>query len=106
MTPTESLLTVPLPDVGRLLPRQQMAIDCALCARPLGGSGRVLGEVRHRGLLFRLWVCAAGCRPTASAVAATWDGKGRTYEGRLVTSSPLPVPDATGPRRARPSGRP
>ncbi|BCM68730.1 MULTISPECIES: hypothetical protein [Streptomyces] len=50
-----------LPDVARLRPRQQMAMECALCARPLGGSGRVLGEVRHRGLLFRLWVCLRDC---------------------------------------------
>ncbi|MFB0615524.1 hypothetical protein [Streptomyces sp. AGS-58] len=49
------------PDIAQLLPRQQMAIDCAVCARPLGGSGRVLAEVRHRGLPFRLWVCVIGC---------------------------------------------
>ncbi|MBL1105563.1 hypothetical protein JK361_13360 [Streptomyces sp. 5-8] len=51
-----------LPDVARLGPRQQMALDCAVCARPLGASGRVLCELRHRGLLFRLWVCTPGCQ--------------------------------------------
>ncbi|MET9446150.1 hypothetical protein [Streptomyces cinerochromogenes] len=56
-----------LPDVARLRPRQQMAMECALCARPLGASGRVLGEVRHRGQLFQLWVCLLGCQGGASA---------------------------------------
>ncbi|MEU3826077.1 hypothetical protein GT045_33860 [Streptomyces sp. SID486] len=64
-----------LPDVARLRPRQQMAIDCALCARPLGTSGRVLGEVRHRGLLFRLWVCFLGCQSAAPSVTGTWAGE-------------------------------
>ncbi|MFF9771789.1 hypothetical protein ACIGXF_06625 [Streptomyces sp. NPDC053086] len=66
-----------LPDVGRLRPRQQMAIDCALCARPLGASGRVLGEVRYRGLLFRLWVCVLGCQAAASGRVTAWDGEAR-----------------------------
>lgn len=61
-----------LPDFARLRPRQQMAMECALCARPLGTSGRVLGEVRHRGLPFRLWVCVLGCQTAApAAVSAT-----------------------------------
>ena len=47
-----------LPDVARLQPRQQMAMDCAVCARPLGGRGQVLGDVLHRGFLFRLWICS------------------------------------------------
>jgi hypothetical protein len=34
-----------LPDLARLRPRQQMAMDCALCARRLGASGRQLGEI-------------------------------------------------------------
>ncbi|MFJ2178261.1 MULTISPECIES: hypothetical protein [unclassified Streptomyces] len=55
----------PLPDLARLRPRQQMAIDCARCARHLGMSGRVLGEVRYRGLLFRLWICEVECPPHA-----------------------------------------
>ena len=55
-------LTQPLPDIVRLRPRQQMAMECAHCARHLGASGRVLGDVRHLGLLFRLWVCAPDCR--------------------------------------------
>lgn len=59
MTPV--MVHPPLPDVASLRPRQQMAMDCALCARPLGASGRVLGEVRHRGLPFRLWACAPAC---------------------------------------------
>ncbi|MFC9426897.1 hypothetical protein [Streptomyces sp. NPDC056987] len=54
-----------LPDLARLRPRQQMAIDCARCARHLGMSGRVLGDVRYRGLLFRLWICEAECPPRA-----------------------------------------
>ena len=59
---TPAALTQPLPDIGRLRPRQQMAMECAHCARYLGASGRVLGDVRHLGLLFRLWVCAPDCR--------------------------------------------
>ncbi|WP_432028422.1 hypothetical protein [Streptomyces sp. 1222.5] len=50
-----------LPDVSRLLPRQQMAIDCAVCARPLGANGQVMGDVLHLGFLYRLWVCMRGC---------------------------------------------
>ncbi len=46
--------TATLPRLDRLTPRQQMAMDCARCARRLGTVGRVWGEVRHRGLLFRL----------------------------------------------------
>ncbi|AYN38932.1 hypothetical protein D9753_08390 [Streptomyces dangxiongensis] len=60
----------PLPDVARLLPRQQMAMDCAVCARPLGASGRVLAEVRHLGLPFRLWVCVRGCPASRPAFLA------------------------------------
>jgi hypothetical protein len=52
----------PLPDVARLRPRQQMAMDCVLCARPLGMRGRRLGEARHRGMLFQLWACAPDCQ--------------------------------------------
>lgn len=50
-----------LPDPARLNPRQQMAMNCAHCAHCLGMNGRVGGEVRHRGLLFRLWICAPDC---------------------------------------------
>jgi hypothetical protein len=32
-----------LPDIAGLRPRRQMAMDCALCARPLGARARVLG---------------------------------------------------------------
>jgi hypothetical protein len=58
-----------LPDIARLQPRQQMAMDCARCARPLGAGGQVWGEARYRGHLFRLWVCAPQClpRPPGSA---------------------------------------
>ena len=61
--------TVPssLTDLARLRPRQQMAIDCVLCARPLGASGRRLGEIRHRGLPFHLWACAPNCQAARSA---------------------------------------
>jgi hypothetical protein len=58
----------PLPDVARLRPRQQMAMDCALWTRRLGASGRVLGEVRHRGHPFRLWVCIPDCQAARSAI--------------------------------------
>jgi hypothetical protein len=61
-------VTLPLPDVARLRPRQQMAMECARCARYLGASGRVLGDVRHLGLPFRLWVCAPNCRTAGSTV--------------------------------------
>ncbi len=50
-----------LPEFTGLRPHQQMAMDCALCNRRLGASGRVLGDVRHRGRLFRLWACAPAC---------------------------------------------
>ncbi len=56
----------PLPELARLRPRQQMAMDCALCARRLGASGRRLGEVRHRGFLFQLWACAPQCQVAGS----------------------------------------
>lgn len=56
------VVTPGIPDVARLRPRQQMAMECARCAWYLGASGEVLGDVRHRGLLFRLWVCGAACR--------------------------------------------
>ncbi|MER6123683.1 hypothetical protein ABT173_13690 [Streptomyces sp. NPDC001795] len=58
----------PLPDVARLRARQQMAMDCALCARPLGASGRRLGEVRHWGLPFQLWACAPNCEVAGSTI--------------------------------------
>ncbi|WP_405613629.1 hypothetical protein [Streptomyces sp. NBC_01508] len=50
-----------LPDPARLTPRQQMAIDCVRCERRLGARGRVLGEVRYWGFVFRLWVCVPQC---------------------------------------------
>jgi hypothetical protein len=56
---------VGLPHVDRLSPRQQMAISCARCARRLGMSGRVWGEARYRGRLFRLWICTPDCAPPA-----------------------------------------
>ena len=59
---TPVAVTPPLPDVARLRPRQQMAMECARCAWYLGASREVLGDVRHRGLLFRLWVCGPTCR--------------------------------------------
>lgn len=59
---TPAAVTPPIPDVARLRPRQQMAMECARCARYLGANGEVLGDVRHRGLLFRLWVCGPACR--------------------------------------------
>lgn len=75
MRPAESAVPLcrPLPDVAVLRPRQQMAIECALCARPLGTSGRVLGEVRHRGLPFRLWACATGCPAAEPAFTTSLD---------------------------------
>ncbi|MFD9132910.1 hypothetical protein ACFVZA_10830 [Streptomyces bottropensis] len=51
----------PLPDVARLRPRQQTAMDCALCNVHLGASGRVLGDTLHHGRPFRLWACAPVC---------------------------------------------
>ncbi|WP_155057465.1 hypothetical protein [Streptomyces blattellae] len=51
----------PLPKFTDLNARQQMAMECALCSAYLGASGRVLGDVRHRGRLFRLWACAHTC---------------------------------------------
>ena len=57
-----------LPDIGRLSPRQQMAMDCVLCARPLGASGRRLGEIRHRGLPFQLWACVPDCQAARSTI--------------------------------------
>lgn len=65
---TPAALTQPLPDVACLRPRQQMAMECAHCARYLGAKGRVLGDVRHLGLPFRLWVCAPDCRTVGSTV--------------------------------------
>lgn len=59
---------LPLPDLARLRPRQQMATDCALCARLLGASGRRLGEIRHRDLLFQLWACAPHCQAARSTI--------------------------------------
>ncbi|GGK79150.1 hypothetical protein [Streptomyces flaveus] len=55
--------TARLPRVDQLNPRQQMAIDCARCSRRLGMVGRVWGEARYRGRLFRLWVCVPECPP-------------------------------------------
>ncbi len=67
---TSAAVTPPLPDVARLRPRQQMAMECARCARYLGANGEVLGDVRYRGLLFRLWVCGPTCRsPTPGTPA-------------------------------------
>lgn len=57
-----AVATPPVPDVVRLRPHQQMAMECARCTRYLGVSGEILGDVRHRGLLFRLWVCGPTCR--------------------------------------------
>ncbi|MEV6393594.1 hypothetical protein AB0M39_02240 [Streptomyces sp. NPDC051907] len=54
--------TPSLPDIARLRPRQQMAMECARCARYLGPNGEVLCDVRHQGLLFRLWICGPACR--------------------------------------------
>ena len=68
---TPATLTQSLPDITRLRPRQQMAMDCAFCARRLGASGRVLGDVCHRGFLFRLWVCIPDCQAAGSAISAT-----------------------------------
>lgn len=65
---TRAAMTSPLPDVTRLRPRQQMAMECAQCARYLGANGRVLGDVHHLGLLFRLWVCSPNCRTAGSIV--------------------------------------
>mgnify|MGYP001042175087 CR=1 FL=1 len=56
-----------LPDVATLRPRQQMAMECALCGRYLGAAGRVLGDVRHRDRPFQLWACATGCGPQTGA---------------------------------------
>jgi len=58
----------PLPDLARLRPRQQMAMDCALCAWPLGASGQRLGEIRHQGLPFQLWACAPNCQAARSTI--------------------------------------
>jgi len=58
-------LTVPAPAIPafvRLTSRQQIAVDCVHCARYLGASGRMAGEVRHVGYLFVLWACDPGCR--------------------------------------------
>ncbi|MGX9886575.1 hypothetical protein [Streptomyces sp. NPDC002276] len=64
-------MPLPLPDVAQLRPHQQMAMECAHCARYLGASGRILGDVHHLGLLFRLWVCAPNCRTANSTVPNT-----------------------------------
>lgn len=69
---TATAVTPPLPDVGRLRPRQQMAMECARCARYLGASGRVWGDVRYLGLLFRLWVCAPDCQAVGSTIPNAW----------------------------------
>jgi hypothetical protein len=66
---TPAATTLNVPDITRLRPRQQMAMECARCARYLGASGRVLGDVRHLGLPFRLWVCAPNCRTAGSTVS-------------------------------------
>lgn len=62
-------LVVELPRVDQLSPRQQMAIDCARCARRLGMAGLVWGEARHRGRLFQLWICEPGAHRTPLAVS-------------------------------------
>lgn len=70
---TPATVTPPIPDVAGLRPRQQMAMECARCARYLGASGEVLVDVRHRDLLFRLWVCGPACRsPTPRPQSGTW----------------------------------
>jgi hypothetical protein len=56
-----------LPELTRLEPRQQMAIDCVRCGRRLGTNGRVLGEARYQGFVFQLWVCVPECPPGAGA---------------------------------------
>jgi hypothetical protein len=33
-------------------------------------AGQVWGEVRHRGLLFRLWICAPECPPSLTGGVA------------------------------------
>jgi hypothetical protein len=68
---TPATVSLPLPHVASLRPRQQMAMDCALCARRLGANGRVLGEVCHRGLLFRLWACIPDCQAAGSTIPPT-----------------------------------
>lgn len=65
---TPATASPPLPHVAHLSPRQQMAMDCALCAHRLGASGRVLGEVRHRALPFRLWACIPDCQADRSTI--------------------------------------
>jgi hypothetical protein len=62
---SQSTAATPLSDIARLRPRQQMAMDCALCKVRLGASGRILGDARHRELPFRLWACAPVCTPRA-----------------------------------------
>ncbi|MEU0384261.1 hypothetical protein [Streptomyces chartreusis] len=65
-----------LPRVDQLSPRQQMAIDCACCSRRLGTTGRVWGEARHRGRLFRLWICESCAPRTATPQARHGGGAG------------------------------
>ncbi|PWG07031.1 hypothetical protein DF268_45475 [Streptomyces sp. V2] len=63
---------VVLPRLDQLNPRQQMEMDCARCARRLGASGVVWGEVRYLGLMFRLWVCGPRCQLSTSGSRAGW----------------------------------
>ena len=70
MSASVAAMAPPLPDIARLRPRQQMAMDCAFCARRLGASGRVLGDVCHGGFLFRLWVCMPDCQAAGSTISA------------------------------------
>ena len=58
---TAQQTAAPLPEFTSLRPRQQMAMDCALCNTRSGITGRVLGQVRHRGRPFRLWARNPAC---------------------------------------------
>jgi hypothetical protein len=56
-----------LPRVDQSARASSMAIDCARCARRLSMAGRVWGQARHRGRLFRLWIRAAPLEPPPGA---------------------------------------
>ncbi|MDQ1018999.1 hypothetical protein QFZ43_005548 [Streptomyces afghaniensis] len=70
-TSPPSQSAIPLPDFDQLSPRQQIAVDCARCARPLGMNGRKWGEIRHRGFPFVLWICGPGCAQAVHAPQPT-----------------------------------